>query len=135
MRPGAVLKSLRHARSGPTVRSCPSPVRTRATAQWNAQVIGNLIDHGMTVQEAAEAPRFHSFPGTDPANLGRPPVVKAEDRVPQASLAALSKLGHSVETLPAWGAGGAVQLVQFDDANGVLRGGTDPRPGGLALGF
>ena len=103
--------------------------------QWNAQVIGNLIDHGMTVQEAAEAPRFHSFPGTDPANLGRPPVVKAEDRVPQASLAALSKLGHSVETLPAWGAGGAVQLIQFDDANGVLRGGTDPRPGGLALGF
>jgi len=28
-----------------------------------------------------------------------------------------------------------VQLIQFDRKNGVLRGGTDPRPGGLALGF
>ena len=59
----------------------------------------------------------------------------AEDRVPQAAREALAKLGHTVETLGAWGAGGAVQLIQFDRENGVLRGGTDPRPGGLALGF
>ena len=104
-------------------------------AQWNTQVISNVIDHGMSVQEAAEAPRFHSFPGTDPVNLGRAPVIKAEDRVPQAARDALAKLGHTVETLGAWGAGGAVQLIQFDRENGVLRGGTDPRPGGLALGF
>jgi gamma-glutamyltranspeptidase/glutathione hydrolase len=104
-------------------------------AQWNTQMITNLIDHGMSVQEAAEAPRFHSFPGTDPVNLGRPPVVKAEDRVPQATRDALAKLGHVVEPLGAWGGGGAVQLIQLDRENGVLRGGTDPRPGGLALGF
>jgi len=103
--------------------------------QWNVQVISNLIDHGMSVQEIAEAPRFHSFPGTDPANLGRPPVVKAEDRVPRAALDALERLGHKVETLAAWGAGGAVQLIQIDQESGVLRGATDPRPGGLALGY
>ena len=34
-----------------------------------------------------------------------------------------------------WKSDGAVQLIQFDRANGVLRGGTDPRPGGLALGY
>lgn len=104
-------------------------------AQWNTQMISNVIDHGMSLQDAVEAPRFYSFPGTDPVNIERPPSVKAEDRVPESTLAALTKLGHSVETLGAWGGGGGVQLIQFDCENGVLRGATDPRPGGLALGF
>jgi len=104
-------------------------------AQWNTQMISNVIDHGMSLQEAVEAPRFHSFPGTDPVNLGRPPVVKAENRVPEPTRQALTRLGHTVETVGAWGGGGAVQLIQFDHENGVLRGATDPRPGGLALGF
>ena len=104
-------------------------------AQWNTQIISNVIDHGMSLQEAVEAPRFHSFPGTDPVNLGRPPVVKAEERVPEATREALTRLGHTVETLGAWGGGGAVQLIQLDREKGVLRGATDPRPGGLALGF
>jgi len=104
-------------------------------AQWNVQMISNIIDHGMSLQESTEAPRFHSFPGTDPANLGRPPVVKVDERVPQAAREALTRLGHTVENLKAWSGGGAVQLIQLDRQNGVLRGGTDPRPGGLALGF
>jgi len=104
-------------------------------AQWNTQMISNVIDHGMSLQEAVEAPRFHSFPGTDPANLGRPPVVKAEARVPDATRETLGRLGHTIETLGAWGGGGAAQLIQVDYKNGVLRGATDPRPGGLALGF
>jgi gamma-glutamyltranspeptidase len=89
----------------------------------------------MSLQESAEAPRFHSFPGTDPANLGRPQVVKVDERVPEATRAALTRMGHTVENLRAWSGGGAVQLIQFDRKSGVLRGGTDPRPGGLALGF
>ena len=103
--------------------------------QWNVQMISNLIDHGMSLQDSVEAPRFHSFPGTDPANLGRAPVVKVDERVPQAVRQALTQLGHTVETLPAWSGGGAVQLIEFNHANGVLRGASDPRPGGLALGF
>jgi gamma-glutamyltranspeptidase / glutathione hydrolase len=103
--------------------------------QWNTQIISNIVDYGMSMQQAAEAPRFHSFPGTDPGNLGRPPVVRAEDRVPEESRQALGRLGHKMETLAGWGGGGAVQLIAFDRTNGVLRGGTDPRPGGIALGF
>ena len=104
-------------------------------AQWNTQMISNIIDHGMSLQESVEAPRFHSFPGTDPVNLGRPPVVKADERVPAATLEALTRLGHTVEKLTAWGGGGAVQLIQLDRTNGVLRGASAPRPGGIALGF
>jgi len=103
--------------------------------QWNAQMITNVIDHGMGPQDAIDAPRFHSFPGTDPASLGKPPIVKTEERVPQASREALAKMGHTVQTVGPWGGGGAVQLIQIDRERGVLRGATDPRPGGLALGF
>ena len=104
-------------------------------AQWNPQVITNVVDHGLSLQDTIDAPRFHSFPGTDPVNLGRAPVVKVEDRVPEKTRAALERLGHVVETLGPWGGGGAVQLIQLDRERGVLRGATDPRPGGLALGF
>ena len=66
---------------------------------------------------------------------GAPPVVKVEERVPQATREQLARLGHTVQTVGPWGGGGAVQLIQLDRERGVLRGATDPRPGGLALGF
>jgi gamma-glutamyltranspeptidase len=44
-------------------------------------------------------------------------------------------MGHTIQPLRAWGGGGAVQLIQFDRERGVLRGASDPRPGGLALGL
>jgi gamma-glutamyltranspeptidase/glutathione hydrolase len=103
--------------------------------QWNTQVISNIVDHGMSLQDAVDAPRWYSFPGTDPANLDRTPAVRAEQRVPEAARNALAGLGHSVEMLGAWSGGGAVQLVQLDRERGVLRGASDPRPGGMALGF
>jgi gamma-glutamyltranspeptidase/glutathione hydrolase len=103
--------------------------------QWNIQVLSNVIDCGMSLQDALDAPRWHSFPGTDPANLGRAPIVKAEQRVPEETRNALTERGHTVETVGPWGGGGATQLIQLDHERGVLRGATDPRPGGLALGF
>ena len=103
--------------------------------QWNAQVISAVIDHGLSPQEAVEAPRWFSFPGTDPVNLGLPAVVRIEDRVPEATRDELAARGHVVETLPAWSGGGAAQLIQVDPGRGVLRGGSDPRAGGLALGL
>jgi gamma-glutamyltranspeptidase/glutathione hydrolase len=103
--------------------------------QWNIQILSNVIDCGMSLQDALDAPRWHSFPGTDPANLGRAPIVKAEQRVPEETRNALADRGHTVETVGPWGGGGATQLIQLDHERGVLRGATDPRPGGLALGF
>ena len=103
--------------------------------QWNAQMITGVVDHGLSLQEAVEAPRWYSYPGTDPASLGKPQVVKIDGRVPEAARQALVSLGHSVETVRPWGGGGAVQLIELDRVRGVLRGASDPRPGGLALGF
>jgi gamma-glutamyltranspeptidase/glutathione hydrolase len=103
--------------------------------QWSTQVITSMIDQGLSPQEAVEAPRWFSFPGTDPANLGLPAVVRVEERVSEAARRELAERGHVVETLGPWGGGGALQLIQVDPARGVLRGGSDPRPGGGALGL
>lgn len=103
--------------------------------QWSTQVISGMIDHGLSPQEAVETPRWFSFPGTDPANLGLPAAVRVEELVPEATRRELADRGHVVETLGAWAGGGAVQLIQVDAARGLLRGGSDPRPGGVALGL
>ncbi|MCA8929914.1 MAG: gamma-glutamyltransferase [Alphaproteobacteria bacterium] len=103
--------------------------------QWNAQVISNLVDHGMGTQAAVDAPRWYSFPGTDPANLGLDPVIRMERPVGDLARKKLESMGHVVETLPAWAGGGAVQLIQMDQERGVLIGGSDSRPGGCALGI
>lgn len=103
--------------------------------QWSAQVITAIVDHGLSPAEAVETPRWFSFPGTDPATLDQPFVVRVEDRVPEATRRELERRGHALEVLPAWGGGGAVQLIQVDRARGVLRGASDPRAGGLALGL
>ncbi len=103
--------------------------------QWNVQTLTNILDHGMTLQDAIEAPRWYSSPGTDPANLDQPMTLRLERRVPEATRQALAQRGHAVEMLGPWSGGGAVQLVQLDPATGVLRGASDPRAGGLALGL
>ena len=103
--------------------------------QWSAQVLTSMIDHGLSPQEAVEVPRWFGFPGTDPVNLALPAVVRVEERVTEATRRELTARGHVVETLGPWAGGGAVQLIQVDRARGVLRGGSDPRPGGVALGL
>jgi gamma-glutamyltranspeptidase / glutathione hydrolase len=102
--------------------------------QVNMQVLTNLIDFGMNVQEAAEAPRWFSFPGTDPANLPNDFVLRVEDRVDKKVISELKKRGHEVEVLDSWGAGGQVQLIEVNPENGVLMGASDPRTEGVALG-
>jgi gamma-glutamyltranspeptidase / glutathione hydrolase len=103
--------------------------------QWNVQTLTNILDHAMSLPDAIEAPRWHSFPGSDPANLAQPMALRLEGRVPEATRQALAERGHAVEVLGPWSGGGAVQLVQLDPATGVLRGASDPRAGGLALGL
>ncbi len=103
--------------------------------QWNAQIVTGIVDHRMGLQEAINAPRWYSFPGTDPANLEQPMAVRLEERIPAETRAELAARGHTVEALGPWAAGGAVQLVELDQEAGVLRGASDPRTGGVALGY
>jgi gamma-glutamyltranspeptidase/glutathione hydrolase len=103
--------------------------------QWNMQLLSHLLDHGLDVQEAVEAPRFTVFPGTDADTIGKPDELRCEDRLGRATLEELSRRGHSVKEVGAWGAGGGAQVIAIDRARGTLAGGSDPRQDGCALGI
>ena len=103
--------------------------------QWNMQTIVNLVDFDLNVQEAAEAPRWYSFPSTDPETIENRFVVRAEQGISDDALAGLTERGHRVERLDRWGAGGGVQLIAFDHHRKILLGGTDPRVAGMAIGY
>jgi len=102
--------------------------------QMNAQIVTSIVDQGLSVSEAVEAPRWFSFPGTDPATIEQPLVIRAESRIPSETFRELESRGHVIEVQGPWG-GGAVQLIELDRENGVLRGASDPRAGGVALGI
>ena len=103
--------------------------------QWNMQTIVNLVDFDLNVQEAAEAPRWYSFPSTDPETIENRFIVRAEQGIPDEALAGLTERGHRVERLDRWAAGGGVQLIAFDHQRKILLGGTDPRVAGSAVGY
>ncbi|MFZ3005048.1 MAG: gamma-glutamyltransferase, partial [Phenylobacterium sp.] len=103
--------------------------------QWNLQTLIALIDGGLDVQAAVEAPRWTVWPGTDPSTLPNPYELQIESRLGDAVLAELEARGHSLRRFGAWGGGGAAQAIARDPVTGVLAGGSDPRAEGLALGF
>ncbi len=96
--------------------------------QWTLQFFLNLVDFGMTVQEAIEAPRFSTahFPSTFYPHNARPGVLRVEERIDPAVRAELSARGHQLEVRPPW-CEGHVLGIRFDPARRLLEGGADPR--------
>jgi gamma-glutamyltranspeptidase / glutathione hydrolase len=92
-------------------------------AQGHAQVLANLIDFGMNIQEAGEAPRFrHSGTG-----LALESAFSADAR------AGLTSRGHKV--IDGKGVWGGFQGILIDPKTHVLMAGSDPRKDGMAAGW
>ncbi|TMA46675.1 MAG: gamma-glutamyltransferase family protein [Deltaproteobacteria bacterium] len=96
--------------------------------QWTLQVFLNLVEFGMEVQEAIEAPRFSSvhFPSSFFPHHATPGGLRVEGRIPAAVRDALGARGHTIEVEDDWVAGD-VLCIRVDAARGVLRAGADPR--------
>ncbi|MCW1934595.1 gamma-glutamyltransferase family protein [Pararhodobacter zhoushanensis] len=94
-------------------------------ATGHAHFVSNLVDFGMDVQAAIDAPR--SFLDITSGKL------EIESTFDEAVAARLAEMGHTV-TRAAIGMGGA-QAIRRDAATGLLTGGSDPRKDGLALGI
>jgi gamma-glutamyltranspeptidase/glutathione hydrolase len=92
-------------------------------AMGHALLITNLVDFGMDLQEAIDAPRVFFDKETTLVERG----------VPQASTRGLEERGHRVETTPMPLGGG--QAVAIDWQRGILIGASDPRKDGCALGY
>jgi gamma-glutamyltranspeptidase/glutathione hydrolase len=101
--------------------------------QWTLQFFLNLVEFGMDVQEAIEAPRFSTahFPSSFYPHGARRGVLRIEDRVDSKVRAELALRGHQVETRPSW-CEGHVLGIRFDPQLRLLCGGADPR-GQLAV--
>lgn len=103
--------------------------------QWNVQVITRLLDLGLGVQEAVEAPHFVHLPGTNAANLSTPSQVWLEPPLmgDPALVAELERRGHRLAPYPAEGFRSAKQVIRIDPATGVRSAGSDPRCDGQAV--
>jgi len=96
--------------------------------QWTLQVFLNLVEFGMEVQEAIEAPRFSSvhFPSSFFPHHAKAGGLRVEGRISAAARHALSARGHRIEVEDDWVAGD-VLCIRVDAARGVLHAGADPR--------
>jgi gamma-glutamyltranspeptidase/glutathione hydrolase len=86
------------------------------------EVIVNLIDHGMTLQEAVDAPRIHHqwLPDTIAAE---PFALSADTRK------ALAAMGYQIVALEPWGAGNAVEAIGIAPSNATAAKALNfPRP-------
>ena len=89
----------------------------------HVQIVTNMIDHGMDVQAAIDAPR--AFFVEDETVIER--------GVPASTAEGLSARGHDVAV--AFSPWGGAQAIRIDWQRGVLIGGSDPRKDGCALGY
>ena len=90
------------------------------------QIILNVIDHGMTIQEAVDAPRIHHQWQPDMLSVERfalaPDVAKI-----------LQQMGHNIRTLSRYRS--EAHAIVFDRRKGVYLGAADTRYTGAAIGY
>jgi gamma-glutamyltranspeptidase/glutathione hydrolase len=92
--------------------------------QGQLQVVSSVLDHGLNVQAALDAPRFRVTGGTN---------VLVEPEVSATVIEALRRRGHHVQVASNSGAFGRGQMIWRLD-NGVYAAATEPRAdGGIAI--
>jgi gamma-glutamyltranspeptidase/glutathione hydrolase len=95
--------------------------------QFLAQILSNLIDFGMDIQQAIEAPRWQSKGAS---------TVEIETRFPDKTKLHLQNAGFEVKVTEPWDfrMGGAEGIL-MDRNTGVFQAGADPRRDGYAIGY
>lgn len=101
--------------------------------QTQFQFLVNVVDRGMSIQAAIEAPRFALDADPNFYKAGAAITVQAEGRFADPVLQGLGAMGHRVEQVGPY-AIGSVQGILVD-ASGARMGGADPRRMGYAVGF
>lgn len=91
------------------------------------QALLNIIEFGMSPQEAVESPRFQTehFYSSFANHEFTPGKLNLESRIPRATMQALEQLGHRVQPSGDWSNASAPTVIRI--ADGVLDGGADPR--------
>jgi len=96
--------------------------------QWTLQFLLNVVDFGMDLQTAVEAPTFHMLHMRNsfyPRRL-EPKRVVVEERIDEEVRRELAEHGHDVTVSGPW-AHGQVTGISWDPEQGVLAGAASPR--------
>ncbi|MFO1217801.1 MAG: gamma-glutamyltransferase [Burkholderiaceae bacterium] len=101
--------------------------------QIHLQTYVNLIDHGLDIQQAVEAPRWLS--GRFALGEARD-TLHIESRFPQATLDELQRRGHVLDRWADFAElAGHAHGITLDAESGMRCGGSDPRSDGAAIGY
>ncbi len=105
--------------------------------QAHALIVSNLVDFGMNLQEAGDAPRILHDGSTSPegqvSEMTDGGAIQLETGFDYASIRALMRLGHKVEF--ANGPYGGYQAIGWDEKNKVYIGASEGRKDGQAAGY
>ena len=105
--------------------------------QTNLQVITHVLDFGMTVAEAVEAPRWRNTQSPTESTLPHlcDDLLYLEDRFDEQVRTGLTEKGHELSVIGGWEAPGSEMMIQVDPNTGTLSGAADPRRDGYAIGW
>ena len=104
--------------------------------QGQVQVLMNMVDFGMNIQEAGDAPRISHSGSSEPT--GKPGegigTIYLESGFSETTIRALLQMGYKVAAGTP-GEYGGYQAIQFDIKQHVYHGASDPRKDGMAAGY
>jgi gamma-glutamyltranspeptidase/glutathione hydrolase len=134
-RPRSTLQSTLVMKDGKPVMATGSPGADDQIMR-TMQTFLNVVEFGMNIQQAIEAPRWSttSFPASAFPHTMYPGRMSVEDRIPPAVREELLKKGHLLQVVGPWisGSNGAIVV---DPVTGVLSAGGDPRCEAYALAW
>ncbi len=101
----------------------------------HTQIIMNIVDFGMNIQEAGDAPRWDHTGGASPmgATTTNTGTVRTESGIPYKTIRGLMDKGHRIGT--ARGVYGGYQAIMWDNKNKVFHGASESRKDGQAAGY
>jgi len=102
--------------------------------QGHVQIVVNLIDLGMDLQEAGDAPRWHHSGSSEPTGetMDDGGFLELESGVPHEVVRALEARGHDLRHAGYEAFGGYQAIMR---AGGVYRGASESRKDGQAAGY
>ncbi len=103
--------------------------------QGHAQIVINMIDFGMNLQEAGDAPRIRHRGSSQPTGqqMRDGGTINLESGFPYETVRALMQKGHRIQ----WAVGpfGGYQAIKWDPKTGVYYGASESRKDGQAAGY
>jgi len=105
--------------------------------QGHVQILVNIIDYGMSLQEAGDAARFLHDGGSGPTNSSFDPLgtLYLEPGVPEKTVQRLKEMGHNVKIDDRGVMFGGYQAIAVDPESGAYVGATEMRKDGVAIGY